>query len=66
MEAVILLLIYVCLIAAVAWLVIYVLGAIGVPLPPQVVKIFWVIVGLIALLMIWRTIGPGLQAGRLW
>ena len=36
-ESVITLLIYVCVICLVVYLIIYVLGAVGVPLPPKVV-----------------------------
>lgn len=64
-ESLILLLIYVCIVVAACWLVIWVLGQIGVPLPPQVIRIFWVIVGLICLLLLWHMIGPLLSAGRL-
>lgn len=56
-ENVILLLIYICLVVGVCWLVIWVLGQLGVPLPAQVVNIFWVIVVLIVLLLLWRTFG---------
>lgn len=64
-SSLILLLIYVCLVVAACWLVIWVLQQIGVPLPTQVIRIFWVIVGLICLLLIWNTIGPAISAGRL-
>lgn len=64
-ESIIMLLIYICLIVAVCYLVLYVLGAIGVTLPPQVVKIFWVIVGLIVLLMLWHMVGPAISSGHL-
>ena len=64
-ESIIMLLIYVCIVVAACWLVIYVLGAIGVTLPPQVIKIFWIIVGLICLLMLWRMVGPALSSGHL-
>ena len=65
MESVIMLLIYICVVVAVFWLVLWVLGQIGVPLPPNVIKIMWVIVGLVCLLLIWRMIGPALEGGRL-
>ena len=64
-EAIVMMLIYICLIVAVCYLVIYVLGAIGVTLPPQVVKIFWIVVGLIVLLMLWRMVGPEISSGHL-
>lgn len=53
-ETIIALLIYVCIIALVFYLVIYVLGVIGVPLPGKVIQILWVIFGLIVLLMLYR------------
>lgn len=64
-EALITLLIYVCLVVAACWLVIWVLEQIGVPLPAQVIKIFWVIVGLICLLLMWHMIGPAISHGHL-
>ena len=63
-ESVILLLIYLCVVVGVAWLVIWVLGQLGVPLPDQVIKILWVVVVLICLLILWRQLGthiPGLR-----
>lgn len=60
-EPVIILLIQVCALAAVCWLVIWALGQAGIALPPQVVKIFWVIVALIVILMLYRLIGPTLR-----
>ena len=64
-AGIIMLLIYVCLVVAVAYIVLYVLSAIGVVLPPQIVKIFWIIVGLIVLLMLWQMVGPALESGHL-
>lgn len=61
-EAVITFLIYVCILALVVYLVIFVLQQIGVPLPAMVIKILWIIVALIALLFLIRLILPG---GRL-
>jgi hypothetical protein len=48
-----------------AFLVIWVLGQIGVPLPAQVIKIFWVIVALIIILLLYRMIGPAISSGHL-
>ena len=64
-ESVILLLIYICLVVGVAFLVLWVLGQIGVPLPPQVVKIFWVVVALIVILLLYRMISPVIGGGHL-
>ncbi len=63
-ESIITLLIYICLVVAVCWLVIWVLGELGVALPAQVIKIFWVIVVLIVILLLFRTLAPML-GGRL-
>ncbi len=64
-ESVILLLIYIALVVGLAWLVIWVLGQLGVALPPPVVKVFWVIVILIIVLLLWRMVGPALSSGHL-
>jgi hypothetical protein len=57
-EAVITLLIYICVLALVVYLVIWVLEIVGIALPPKVIQIIWVIVALIALLMIVRVLLP--------
>lgn len=56
-DSVIYALIAICIIVAVVYLVIWVLQQLGVPLPGQVIKIMWVIVGLLCLLMLWHMIG---------
>lgn len=62
LESVISILIYVCILALVVWLVIWVLGQIGVPLPAQVIRILWVIFALIVLLWFVRMfLGGGLH-----
>lgn len=63
-ENVIMLLISICLVVGACWLVIWVLGQLGVSLPEQVIKIFWVIVVLIVILLLYRAFSPML-AGRL-
>lgn len=63
-EAIITLLIYLCVLALVVYLVIFVLERIGVPLPPKVLQILWVIVGLVALLMILRIVLPQIGGGK--
>jgi len=57
-ESTITMLIYVCLLALCAHLVIYVLGVLGVALPPKVVQIIWLIVALIVVLMLVRMLLP--------
>ncbi len=64
-ESIIMLLIYVCLLAAVVYLVIWVLGQLGVALPAMVIKILWIIVALVVILLLFRMIGPALSSGHL-
>lgn len=64
-ESIIMLLIWIGLICAACYLIIWALGQFGIPLPGQVIKILWVIVALIVILLIWREIGPALSAGHL-
>ena len=62
-ETVITLLIYVCVLVALAWLVLWVVTSVlGVPIPPRVVQIVWVIVALVAVLLIYRAAAPHLGA----
>ena len=63
-ESLIMLLIYVCLVVGACWLVIWVLEQLGITLPPQVVKVFWVIVVLIVILLLYRALAP-MIGGRL-
>jgi hypothetical protein len=64
-ESIVMLLIYICLVVGACWLVIWVLGQLGVVLPDQVIKIFWVIVVLIVILLLYRMLAPMLGGGRL-
>lgn len=57
-ETVITLLIYVALICLAVYLVLWVLEQVGIALPPQVVRIIWVIVILIVILLLTRTFLP--------
>lgn len=52
LPAVISLLIYICIVALVIYLVIWVLGIVGIQLPPKVIQLLWVIFALIVLLML--------------
>lgn len=65
LESIILLLIYVCVAALVIYLIFWVLGAVGVPIPPMVVKIVWIIFGLVVLLLILKMLLPPLMSGHL-
>lgn len=57
-ESIIWLLIYLVLILGLAWLVLWVLAEMGVPVPPMVAKMIWVIAVLLVLLVLWRTLSP--------
>lgn len=65
-ETVILAMIWLVVLAIVVYIVIYVLGQIGVVIPPQIIKLLWLIVMLVALLMLVRLILPatGLRFGE--
>lgn len=60
LESVIMALIYLCVIAIVIYIVIWVLGQLGIAIPDHIMKIIWVIVVLLALLFILRTLLPGM------
>lgn len=64
-ESVIMLLIYIALVVGLAYLVLWVLGQLGIALPPRLVQVFWVIVVLIVVLLLWRMVGPAISSGRL-
>jgi hypothetical protein len=57
-EAVIKFLVTICLVALCVFLVLWVLAALGVALPPMVVKVIWIIVALIAVLFLVRMLRP--------
>jgi hypothetical protein len=59
-EAVIYGLIYLALLVLAVYIVLWVIGELGITLPPQVVKIIWVVVVLVAILIIVQTVVPGL------
>lgn len=67
LESVIVFLIYVCVLALVIYLVIYVLrDVIGVPIPAKVIQILWVIVALLVILwLVQLVLGGGLSLPRL-
>jgi hypothetical protein len=64
-ETIITLLIYICLVVGACWLVMWVLEQLGVALPAQVVKIFWVIVVLIVILLLYRALAPVISGGHI-
>lgn len=59
LESIIMLLIYIAIVALVFYLVIYVLGVIGIALPPKVVQIIWLIFALIVVLYLVRMLLSG-------
>lgn len=59
-EAVIMGLIYLCLLVIAIYLVIWVLQQLGIAIPENVMKIIWVIVVLVAILILVRTVLPGM------
>ena len=63
LESVIVLLIYLCVLAIVFYIILWVLGEIGIVIPPQILKLLWVILVLVAILMIARALLP--HAGSL-
>lgn len=65
-EAVIMLLIQICLVVALIYIVMWVLGIIGIELPPKVVQIAWVIVALFVLLLLYRALGSSLHLGKVF
>lgn len=61
-EGIISFLVWACVIALIAVVVIYVLrDVIGLPIPPKVITLLWCIAALIALLYLFRILGPSLH-----
>jgi len=54
-------LIYLCLFAIIVYIVLYVLNAVGIAVPSQVVQLFWIIVALVVLLFMFRMLAPALH-----
>ena len=63
-ETVIYLLLQIAIIALVVYLIIWVIETLGLPIPPRVVQIIWVIVVLIVLLLLWRALGSTISMPR--
>lgn len=59
-EKVIRALILLCVLAICVYLVIWVLGVIGLTIPAAIIPIIWVIAVLIAILILWRAFGGSL------
>jgi len=60
-ETLIMTLIYICLVVGACYLIIWVLGQLGVALPANVIKIFWVIVVLVVILLLYQMLSPVLH-----
>ena len=65
-ESVISLLIYICVLALVVYLILWVLEVVGIPIPAKVIQIIWIIVALLVILMVVRVLLPGVGLRRLW
>lgn len=62
LPAIIQFLIYVCVLALIIYLVVWVLrDVIGLPIPPKVIQILWVIVALIVILWLVEMVLPGMH-----
>ena len=59
-EAIIMMLIYLCLFAVIVFVVLYVLGQIGIVIPPRVLQLLWVVAALVVMLLIFRMLAPAL------
>jgi len=63
-EAIITTLIYICLLAAAIYIVIWVIQTVaGIAIPPKIVQIIWIVFVLLCLLLVFRLLSPHL--GRL-
>lgn len=58
LVAIITALIYICVAAIVVHLILWVLGMVGVPIPPMVVQLIWVIFALVCLLILAKLLIP--------
>jgi hypothetical protein len=57
-ENVIFLLIYIVLLVGLVYLGVFVMGRLGIPIPPMLMNIVWLIVVLIVILLCWRALSP--------
>lgn len=65
LETIITLLIWLAVIVLVVVIVLWVLEALGIALPPRALQILWLILCLVALLIIVRMLGPVLHLPKL-
>ena len=59
-ESVIMGLIYLCVLVIAVYLITWVLSQLGIAIPENIMKVIWVIVILVAILILVRTILPGM------
>lgn len=60
LASVITFLIYLCILALIIYLVIWVVrDVLGIPIPPKVIQILWVIIALVVILWLVQTVLPG-------
>jgi hypothetical protein len=64
-ERVIYALLYLCGIFALYWIIIWVIGALGIPMPPHLLGILMVVMVLLAILVLYRLFFYGTNF-RLW
>jgi hypothetical protein len=64
-ERVIYALIYLCLLFALYWIIVWVLGSLGIYMPPHVMQIVMVIMVLVAILVLYRLFFVGSNI-RFW
>ena len=64
-EAVVMALIYLCLLVIAIYLVVWVLQQLGITIPDNIMKVLWVIVVLVAILILVRVVLPyaGIRLG---
>jgi hypothetical protein len=62
LSAIVRALIMVCCVVLAVWLVIWVLGELGLALPAMVVKILWLIAVLLIILFLVRTLWPAVSS----
>jgi uncharacterized membrane protein (DUF485 family) len=65
-ENIISLLIYIAVVVGIFYLIEWVLGMLGVPLPAKVIQVGWVIAVLVILLLVWRAFSPFIGGNHLF
>jgi hypothetical protein len=65
-ENVVILLIYIALLVGLVYLAVWVMEKLGIPVPPMLMNIVWIIVVLIVILLCWRALSPFIAGGGLF